>query len=429
MKNLKKLSVLFILFFASCKSKPEALIVSKYIDSLFTINTLSVQEKAIELDVKFWKDRLDAQPGSYTNTIKYAGMLAARFHLNGDINDLQKAENLIDKLNKENKESESGLFRTLANYSSIQHRFSEANNLNLRALKIGDNRYETELQLFDNAFELGKIDFAKTTLAKLKKNYEYAYYFRLAKLQHYEGDLEGAILSMEKASNLTNGSLYLQQAAISNMADLQLHSGDFENAAINYKKSIGLDKADYHSITGLGLIALNHDNNIELANYIFQYIAAKTKSPDIYFRLIQLAQQKGDFELEKKYAEIFAEKATLPVYGNMYNKYLIELYDGILNNPKQMLAIAEKEIKNRNTPQTNSWYAWALYKNNQKSKAMDCYKKYVSEEPLEGLELFYMAKMMAAEKKAYHSEAFLKAAYKNRFDLSPEKRIYLEKTI
>ena len=429
MKKLIILLGLSVIFFASCNSKNEALVNSKYIDSLFTINTLSIQEKAIEVDLKFWKDRLDAQPGSHTNTVKYAGMLAARFHLNGDINDLRMAERLIANLNKENKESESGLFRTLANYSSLQHRFSEANNQSLRALQIGDNRYETELQLFDNAFELGKIDLAKTTLAKLKKNYEYAYYFRLAKMQHYDGDLEGAVLSMQKASTLTNGNLYLQQAAISNMADLQLHSGDFENAAINYKKSIVLDKADYHSITGLGLIALNHDNNLDLADTIFQYIASKTKSPDIYFRLIQLAQQKGDIKLEKKYAQVFAAKASSAAYGNMYNKYLIELYDGVLDNPKQMLSIAENELKNRNTPQTNSWYAWALYKNNQKTKAMDRYQKYISGKPLEGLELFYMAKMMKAEKKAYNSQSFLKAAYQNRFDLSPEKRIYLEKTI
>jgi hypothetical protein len=39
----------------------------------------------------------------------------------------------------------------------------------------------------------------------------------------------------------------------------------------------------------------------------------------------------------------------------MYHKYLVELYTGILNSPAKALAIAEKEIDNRATPQTYAW--------------------------------------------------------------------------
>jgi len=53
-------------------------------------------------------------------------------------------------------------------------------------------------------------------------------------------------------------------------------------------------------------------------------------------------------------------QAGKPEYGLMYDKYLIGLYTGILNNPSKAVEIAQKEIDSRKTPQTYAWYAWAL---------------------------------------------------------------------
>jgi hypothetical protein len=427
MKNISTIiPILLLIFLASCQSKNTAIINTKFIDSLLANNTLSAKQKAVSQDLDFWKKRLETNPESYINSQQYASMLLAKFQLYGNIEDLKNAEKLILMVNKNQKETESGLFRNLANYSNLQHRFAEANNFSNRALKIGENKYETLLQLFDNTFELGKIEQAKAILYKIKKPNEYAYYFRLSKMNHYLGDLEGSISALETASKLANGNIYLEQAAISNLADLYAHSGEFEKANENYLKSICLDQADYHSITGLGLVALNHDKNPKLAAKIFDYVASKTKSPDIYYRYVQLAQYLNDKKMEEKYALKFIEKASLPVYGNMYNKYLIEIYDATLNDSKKMLEIAKKELINRNTPQTSSWYSWALYKNNLKSEAITNFKTNVSGKPLEGLELFYIAKMLMAEKKEYHANEYFALAYKNRFDLSPNKKIQLE---
>jgi tetratricopeptide (TPR) repeat protein len=415
-----------LIFLFSCQQKNTNLVSSKYVDSLLSINTLSSREKALELDMKFWKNRYESDKTSETNTQKYAGMLTARFHLYGNIADLKLAENLIQKIYKNQKIKESGLARSLANYSGLQHRFNEASALANKALEIGDNKYESLLLQFDSAFELGKIDQAKILLHNIKKEYEYAYYFRLSKMNHYDGDLEKAIQSMEKAALLSHGNIYLEQAAISNLADLQLHSGDYEQASLNFQKSIALDHADYHSIKGIGIIAQNHDKNFQLAQKLYDFVAKKTASPDIYFNLIQLAQSVDNKDFEIKYAKEFTQKASEPIYGNMYNKYLIELSEGVLANPKTMLEIAEKEVKNRNTPQTNSWLAWALYKNNRKAEAMAIYQKKVNEKPLEGLELYFMGKMMAAEKKLQNAQAYFKAAFKNKFELMPNKIVELE---
>jgi hypothetical protein len=106
----------------------------------------------------------------------------------------------------------------------------------------------------------------------------------------------------------------------------------------------------------------------------------------------------------------------------MYHKYLVELYTGILQSPDKALAIAEKEINNRSTPQTYAWLAWTLHKVGNDTKALEVYKAHVSGKPLEALELYWMGKMMKDMSKNYNAGEFFKAANKNLFDLSPEKQ-------
>jgi hypothetical protein len=61
------------------------------------------------------------------------------------------------------------------------------------------------------------------------------------------------------------------------------------------------------------------------------------KSPDILLKMEQLAEFRMDSITMKKYAEEFATQASnQPLYGNMYNKYLIGLYAGVLNDPAKL---------------------------------------------------------------------------------------------
>ena len=98
---------------------------------------------------------------------------------------------------------------------------------------------------------------------------------------------------------------------------------------------------------------------------------------------------------------------------------MIELYTGILHDPKKAEQMAKRELENRATPQTYAWYAWSLFSNNKKKEALEQFEKNVSGRPLEGLELYWMGKMMQGMNKGYNAQAFFKAAYINKYDLSP----------
>jgi hypothetical protein len=160
---------------------------------------------------------------------------------------------------------------------------------------------------------------------------------------------------------------------------------------------------------------------------MIRMIRSKNKLPDPFFKLAQAAAFRGDLAAEKKYAEAFVSRATDSLYGNMYNKYLIELYTGILQQPLLADQISLRELENRATPQTYAWRAWSLFCNHHPEEALDLFQKNVSGRPLESLELYWMGKIMQGVHKGYNAQAFFKAAYQNKYDLSPAILKDLEK--
>lgn len=425
---MKKLLAVFTLVtaFYSCNTKKGFVVDQKFADSLLANYTPSASEKINAIDLLFWKHRLDSLPGSYTNAQRYAGTLAGRFHLYADINDIKKADSIYHWLNNEYRGADAGVYRTLAGYSILQHRFAGAGTYIDSALLIGSDKYASEMINFDVAFELGNYAYAKSILDKCRSTNEYGYFFRLSKYQHYLGNLDSATAAMQKAAELAGSNDALKQAALSNTADLYLHASDPGKANEYYMQSLRLGNSDYHSLIGLAWIAMLVDKKDTLAEKIFRFVQQKTKSPEPLMKLMMLAQQREDSVMEINFATEFVNIVSAPVYGNMYNKYLIDIYSNVLNEPAKALAVSERELEGRNTAQTNAWYAWSLYKAGQQQKAQEVYDKKVSGKPLEGLELYYMGMMMKGLNKGYNATQYFKAAYKNRYDLSPRMQRQLE---
>ncbi len=115
------------------------------------------------------------------------------------------------------------------------------------------------------------------------------------------------------------------------------------------------------------------------------------KSPDPLFKLSQ-ATEVNNAEASKKYAMKCVEQVSDTAYGDMFNKYLIQLYTGILNEPKKALVIVEREITNRGTPQIYCWLAWSLFANGEAEKAYEVYQKNISGKGLEGFGIVFDGK-------------------------------------
>lgn len=414
---------LFLLFIlSSCNRGKKNIVDVAYVDSLISHYTQPLAIKANEEDLQFWLNRINPNNTGITNESKYAAALIARFNLLGDINDVVKADSILQKVDDAFAHKEASPCIAIGRNAILQHQFNKADSLLTTAKKIGIRPYESLAASFDVNFEQGRILLAKNNLKHMAAEKDFGYQFRNAKLAHYEGDIESSIASMKKAVELAENNISLKQAALSNLADLYLHNGDLQNAFTSYRTSIYLNAADLHSITGIGWIALVHDKNDSLAEKIFLFVHSQTKSPDPLFKLVQTMEARGDSISAIKYAREFEKQVTQPAYGNMYNKYLIEIYTGILNEPYKAVTLAQRELSNRTTPQTYAWYAWALFADHKSAEAYNIYQQHVSGKPLEGLELYWMGKLMQELKKGYNARQFFDAAMKNEYDLSPVYR-------
>ena len=422
-------AILFVCLMMACKHENGLIVSRTYIDNLISHYQEPAFARSNDSSLQFWKKRIDPRfPGIVSET-KYAGTLSLRFHVFGDIQDIKKADSVIRALDSNFNHKEAQADLTLVNYSILQHRFKEADIWLEKARQNGLKKYDQLSSSFDVDFELGRNFSATNELKELKPSGDYGYFFRRSKMDHLNGLLDSSIHAMMQAAEQEENSPYLFQVALSNAADLYIHAGDLNQAADLYKKCLAINSADFHSLTGLGWIALVHDKNDSLAKKIFEFVRTRNKLPDPLFKLTQTAQMNGDSSEQKKWARAFESEATEPVYGRMYNKYLIELYTGILNDPSRAEQISKGELENRATAQTYAWYTWSLFSNNKKKEAYEQFEKNVSGRPLEGLELYWMGKVMQGVNKGYNAQAFFKAAYINKFDLSPSILQDLEKQL
>jgi hypothetical protein len=402
----------------SCNHDKKIIVDTIYIDSL--INNYTQPAVATnEAELEFWKNRIDPANPGFTNELRYSGALAARFSLKGDIHDLTTADSILHIVAKTYNDKEAAPYLSLVSHSISRHKFNVADTFLNKAKQIGIKQYDAAAFSFDVNFELGRYILAAENLNAIRSKADYGYEFRLSKLEHYKGNPDSATNAMLKAASLAGNNPVLIAAALSNAADLNLHAGKAGEAYKLYQKSIAANPGDLHSIMGIGWIALVHDKNDSLAKKIFLFVSTKTKAPDPILKVSQAAELKNDSVSAKKYAQQFVDVTRDVAYGTMYNKYLIELYTGILDDPGKAEAVAKNEIDNRATPQTYAWYAWCLFCNHRKEEAYKIYEVNVSGKPLEGIELYWMGKFMKGLKKEYNANEFFKAAEKNRYDLSP----------
>jgi tetratricopeptide (TPR) repeat protein len=408
----------FICILASCNHDKKIIVESAYVDSLINNYT----EPAVTTnaaDIKFWRSRIDTANHGFTNELRYSSALAARFALKGDIQDLKSSDSILKVVAQTFNYKEAAPYTSLVPRSISQHKFNEADTFLTKAKQIGIKAYEDRAYSFDVNFELGRYPLAIENLDKVRDSKDYGYEFRLSKLEHHKGNLDSATHAMLNAASLAGNNPVLIAAALSNAADLYVHAGQLEDAYKLYKKSVASYSSDLHSIMGIGWIALVHDKNDSVAKKIFLFVSTKTKAPEPILKLSQTAELNNDSASMKKYAQQFVDMTSNPLYGTMYNKYLVELYTGILNNPAKAEAIARNEIANRRTPQTYAWDVWCLYFDNKKDEAYKVYEEHVSGQPLEGIELYWMGKFMKGLGKGYNAHEFFKAADKNKYDLSP----------
>jgi tetratricopeptide (TPR) repeat protein len=376
------------------------------------------QVNKINQEIIFWENRLRADTGSFVNMAELASYQLRLFKTTGNIAFLQAGDSLLRRSSAKLNHTNPELLYALSQTCVTQHQFIQSASYISSAEKAKGDLYTIRLLQFDTNMELGYFDKAYKKLQTLGNKESFDYIIRKAKWEDHKGNLSGAIALMEKAcKKINDNNKKLTCWVLSNLADMYGHAGKIREAYNGYLKVLQKDPANLYCLKGIAWIAYSHDNNTTEAKRILQYIQTQTDMPDLKLLLAEIAEVEGNRVEKQRLINEFVFTVTKPGYGDMYNKYLINIYTEETGENEKALAIAENELSNRFTPETCDWMAWTQYKMGDKEKAFETSRQFVANKTFEPDAVFHTAIIYAANGKKKKARAMLNECLSSSFEL------------
>jgi len=415
------LCLLFLLFMLNACSNKKIINPQDYNAVLSDTKRTEKQVEKINAEISFWQNRLAKDTGSFVDMLQIASNHIKRFKTIGSVEDLHIADSLYAVCLQRVKNSDPEIYFSVSQNAITQHRFNDAWENLLLADSIGVNPYVLCLFRFDAAVELGLYQQASANIQKLTDKNNFDYLIRKAKLEDHKGDLDNAIKLMEQALKdaETKDKKQLILWAKSNLADMYGHAGRVKDSYKYYLDVLKTDSNYLYALKGIAWIAYSHDHDTKEAKRIINYILSQTNMPDLNLMLAEIEEWEGNKDEKKKNIDKFLSEVEKPVYGNMYNKYLINIYTEDRQEYDKALAIAEIEVSNRPTTETYSWLAWVHFKMGDKQKAYELVKKYVLGKDFEPGSQLHAAYILKAQGETSKAKKLMSDCLESSFELGP----------
>ena len=127
--------------------------------------------------IRFWENKLSANPGNYVYQKQLAGLYAADFKLSGDIRQLKRSDSLLHLVNERIPNQVDVLMRLAAN-AITRHAFREAENYAMQAYRTGEKKFNTSLLRTDVHLERGDFSTAEMLLKDIASDSHFDYLIR-----------------------------------------------------------------------------------------------------------------------------------------------------------------------------------------------------------------------------------------------------------
>lgn len=386
-----------------------------------TYMSATIDDADLLESVNLWTKKLEAHPNQFPYYGKRASAYSQLFSATGEISYLKKAEADLLKAIEMSGSISSGYLKSLASNYISQHRFKDALDLLKKAEANGDQLNGTYKMLFDVQLELGNYIYAESYLNDIKNPSDFDYLIRLAKWKDHNGDLDGAIVEMEKATAIAESSNLkgMKQWAYTNLADFYGHSGQIESSYNYFLKALTLDPNDAYAKKGIAWIVYSHENNAEEALRILDHVTSYYKAPDYDLLKAEIADFKNDTALKTKALTDYQDAVRNELYGDMYNAYNVIVYNDDLILPEHALEIAKREVENRPTPQSYDLLAWSYFRAGEIKKANAITEQYVEGHTFEPVVLYHTAEIYKAMGKQNKVEALKDELVASLYELGP----------
>jgi len=412
--------VVVLLVLISCKKNTSTIFYTNQNDYLPYLNTQK-QASTYEAFVlrNFWSKRLKVDTSGVGDIGPLASAYQQLFVATTKVEYLLSAEKLYKKGMQLSANNKDFFARGLAHNYISQHRFTEAYKLLKQVYKEESNAHQTRLMLFDAAMEVADYSNAYKYLSKIKNESDFHYLIRASKWNDHKGDLAGAIQLMEKAKRIaeSRASKSLKIWAYSNLGDYYGHAGRISEAYSMYLKTLELQPDHIYAKKAIAWILFSAEYDTKGAHQILDSVFKSHRPPDYYLLKADLYEYDNHVQKATQLRAQFVKEAQLKMYGAMYTASLIEILSE--TNPEKAIAIAEKELENRKTPQGYHLLAISQLRSGKKRAALHTIETYVSEKTFDPIAWYHSALVYKANGKQEEVQLIKEILTKASFELGP----------
>ena len=285
-----------------------------------------------------------------------------------------KAQGILQASLDVNSDQNYAAMVGMASLAAARHDFSGALRWGERAKAIDAYNGNVYGVIGDAQIELGHYGDAFATFQTMVNTLPgLSSYSRVSYARELQGDVPGAIRSMQAAAKISSSPSDAAWAA-NQLGDLYFNSGRLAKAEAAYRQAAGLDPTFVPAVAGMGKVAWARG---DLAGAIRHYTDATQRYPlpDYLIALGDLYTASGDQSAAgQQYAVLHAEEQIFTSNGvNMDLE--IALFQADHGDPAAGLTAARSEWGRRHSILVADAYAWALYRTGQYSEAAHYSKK------------------------------------------------------
>lgn len=293
------------------------------------------------------------------------------FELTGNVDYLNEATNLQEKVVDKIYIKREKQLRALAQLYIKQHRFQQADSTMNVSMSISESR-QNKLVAFDVAMELGEYKKAANILTELHKPNDFNYLVRAAKWKDHTGALESTIDLMLKAEKLaeSEGNAKKLEWVYTNLGDYYGHNNEIEKSYDYYMKALLLNSKNVYALHKIAYILYSSNKAYDEALTVLESLQQINTAPDLDLLKAEIYSMDDQQSRAEEAMDQFYHKVNTRAYGNMYNGHLIEYYCAVGKDQKA-LELAKREVNNRSTPETYSWLALAHLASGNNQEAFD----------------------------------------------------------
>ncbi len=256
----------------------------------------------------------------------------------------------------------------LAALASARHDFSAALRFGLRARRADPHDGNVYGVIGDAQLELGQYRRAFSSFQTMVNTLPgLASYSRVSYARELQGDVEGAVVSMEAARDVAGTPADLAWTSFQ-LGELAFSAGRVDEAARQYELGLSADPAFVPNLAGIAKVSYAR-GNIDRAIADYTQAVQRFPSPEYVIALGDLYASRGMDEKATRQYELVRVEARLFAANGVDTNLELALFEADHGEPLAALRSARAEWERRHSIHVADALAWALHANGRDAEA------------------------------------------------------------